>query len=216
MASELQARYAQFQREMVEQLERTAAVESHWLMYMLLGWESLLGNVISHYLLHVEQVEASWPVTLTRIIQIFVTIFIIKLFIDRSTLEESPLEPLIKRIWFMYLFLCLNIGLLNAISGQPNFAFLPTLAVVTSFGFTALTTFVSRKFAAGGLFMFVVGVLMALYPGWAFLIWGSSWCLVLQVMGLVFLRKRRQWLPAQDVGLPKLAFLSRGSPVTSR
>src|SRR5262249_41572513 len=38
-ASDLRTRYATLHREMVEQAERAAAVESHWLLYTLLGWE---------------------------------------------------------------------------------------------------------------------------------------------------------------------------------
>src|SRR5438128_1934919 len=50
---DLSSRHAALQRELVAQLERTAARENHWLIYLLLGWEHLAACIASYYLLEV-------------------------------------------------------------------------------------------------------------------------------------------------------------------
>jgi hypothetical protein len=98
----------------------------------------------------------------------------------------------------MFQFLCLNVVMLNVLSGQPLFAFLPVLAVLSSFGFTVLTTVISRRFMIAGLMMFGTGLLMAAFPAYRFLIFGSGWLLILQSLAAVFFLKRRKWLAADD------------------
>jgi hypothetical protein len=194
MPADLKSRYAALHREMVEQFERTAAVENHWLMYLLLGWEYLTTCAVSHYLLEVLRVQVRWPYAAVWLTQIVVAAATARLVTGRPQVEESPLEPINRRLWLMFQLLCINVAVLNIVSGQPSFAFLPALAVLSSFGFTVLTTVISRRFMVAGLTMFVTGVLMAVFPAYRFLIFGGGWLLILQSLAVVFLLKRQKWL----------------------
>jgi len=197
MAATLKDRYAAIHREMIEQFERTAAAEHHWLMYMLLGAEMLAACAVSHYFVEVLHLQEGyrWVYVVLWIGQILLAIGTVKFvtWFGRPT-EESPLEPMNKRLWLMFIFLSINVAVLNVVAGQPVFVFLPTLAALSSMAFTALASFVSRRFGLAGLWMFLVGILTANYPQYGFLIYGAGWFLLLQVLGLVFLLKRRHWL----------------------
>lgn len=196
-AETLLTRYRALNREMIDQFERTAAVENHALMYTLLGWEHLGTCLLSHYLLTgVVGQDAYWPYVILWLAQIAVAVATIKLVTGRPRIEESPLEPINKRVWVMFVILCINVAVLNVLAGQPVFAFLPALAVLSSFGFTVMTSIMSRRFMLAGLAMFVTGILMARFPTYGFLIYGSGWLLVLQSLGFIFWRKRRHWLAA--------------------
>lgn len=197
MKTSLQARYRSLHREMVAQFEQVAAVENHWLMYLLLGWEILATCAVSHYFLRVEALQVRWPYVVLWLGQIFVAIGTIKLVTGRPVLEESPLEPINKRIWLMFMFLCINVAVLNVVAGHPIFVFLPVLAVLSSFAFTVMTALISPRFTLAGIVMFVTGILIARFEEYGFLIYGLGWFLILEVLGLLFLVKRRQWLPTE-------------------
>jgi hypothetical protein len=197
MASDLQQRYEALRREMVEQFERTSAAENLWLAFVLLGWEFLAACAVSHYFVEVLDLQKPyrWPYVVLWIGQILLAIATVKI-VSRGgrAVNESPLEPPTKRLWLMFILLSMNIAVLNVIAGEPVFAFLPALAALCSLAFTALTCLVSPRFMSAGLFMFAVGILMANFPQYGFLIYGVGWWIILQVLGVIFLRKRRRWL----------------------
>jgi hypothetical protein len=109
-------------------------------------------------------------------------------------MEESPLEPPIKRIWTVFIFLCINIAVLNVVSGQPIFVFMPALATLSSFAFTFLTAIISPRFTLAGLTMFVTGILMAKFRAYEFVIYGVGWLIVLETMSVIFWLKRDRWI----------------------
>lgn len=192
MSANLKSRFEAVHREAVEQFERTAAVEKHWLIYALLGWEHLAACGVSHFLVHVKELQQPrWLYVAVWLVQIFVAVATIKLISGRSRIEESPIEPINKRVWTMFLFLCINVAVLNVVSGQPIFVFMPALATLSSFGFTFMTSLISRRFMAAGLVMFATGILMAKFQSYEFLIYGAGWLVVLQTLSVILWRRRR-------------------------
>jgi hypothetical protein len=195
MTSDLRDRFQSLHREMVEQFERTAAVEHHWLIYALLGWEHLLACCASHYLLQVKRFQEPRSLyVIIWLVQILVTWATIHCIASRPRLNESPLEPLNKRIWTIFIFLCINVAVLNVVSGEPIFAFMPVLATLSSFAFSFVTTFISRRFMAAGLTMFVTGMLMARFRTYEFLIYGVGWLIVLETLSLTLWLRRGRWI----------------------
>jgi hypothetical protein len=181
---------------MVEQVERTIALENHWLIYTLLGWEHLATCVVSHYLVEVEHLQYPhrWIYVVLWIGQILVSLATVRLVRGRPQIEESPLKPIIQRIWGIFLLLSCNVVVLNAVADLPVFVFLPLLGTLSSFAFLALASVVSRRFLFAGLFMFVTGLLIAHFPAYGFLLYGVGWLMVLQSLGVIFLHRRKRWL----------------------
>jgi hypothetical protein len=69
---------------------------------------------------------------------------------------------------------------------------MPALATLSSFGFTFVTTLISRRFTAAGLAMFVTGVLMAKFREYQFMIYGAGWLVVLESLSAVLLLRKRK------------------------
>ena len=195
MSRDLRSRYESLHREMVEQFERTAAVENHWLIYTLLGWEHLVTCGISHYLLRVRELQGPrWMYVVVWLVQILAVLATVRFISGRSRTDESPIEPINKRIWTMFIFLCINVAVLNVVTGQPIFVFMPALATLSAFGFTFLTSLISRRFMAAGFTMFATGILMAKFPSHEFLIYGLGWFVVLETLSVILWRRRKGWL----------------------
>jgi hypothetical protein len=208
MSHDLSSRYEALHHEMVDQFERTAAVENHWLIYALLGWEHLAACGISHYLVQVKELQQPrWMYVIVWLVQIFVAVATIKLISGRPPTAESPIEPINKRIWTMFLFLCINIAVLNVVAGQPIFVFMPALAALSSFGFTFMTSLISRRFMAAGLVMFATGILMAKFRSYEFLIYGAGWLVVLQTLSVILWRRRQVFSEEPTATEPYIAWI---------
>jgi hypothetical protein len=222
---DLQSRHAALQRQMVAQLERTAAGENHWLIYLLLGWEHLAACIASYYLVEVlgwRYHPKRWPnlvVWLSWVVLAAATVHLIRI---RSQAEKSPLASVVKRIWILFFLLCGNVVGLNLITGLPVFVFLPVLATLGTFAFAMLTMLLSRRFLAASLAMFATGIFIAYFPAYGLLIYGGSWLLVLQTLGiLLYLSKRRLALTPDSArqavsALPRSGVLSGQSDSVPR
>ncbi len=196
-ATNLADRYQALQEEMVEQYERYVALGGHWALYFLLGWLHLAACVASFYLVEEAGVRLRWPFVLLWAVQTAVALGAINLFRWRTPGEASPLQRHVNRTWIVFLVLCWNVAILNVLAGEPVFVFLPVLATLSSFAFLVLASFLSRRFGLAALVMWVSGGLIARFPAYGFLIYGSAWLVVLQGLAVVFYYKRRRWLPVR-------------------
>jgi hypothetical protein len=193
----LESRSASLHEEMVEQYERYVAVGNHWALYVFLGWEHLAVCASSYYLQEVRRLQSPWPFALLWLGQVAVALTAVTLARARTRATKSPLQRHVDRVWLVFLLLCWNVAILNVLSGQAVFVFLPVLATLSSFAFLVLTSFLSRRFLAAALTLCATGGLIARFPAYGFLIYGAGWLLVLQALGVVFFRKRpRDLVPA--------------------
>ncbi|HEV3259391.1 MAG TPA: hypothetical protein VG013_21170 [Gemmataceae bacterium] len=203
-SADLQTRYAALRRDMLEHLEQAVAVENQWLMFMLLGWEHLATCAASYYLVEVQRLQYPhrWPYALLWLVQTVVALGTVLLFRAKQRIEPSPLQRLTQRVGLVFLALCCDVAVLNAAAGLPVFVFLPVLATLSSFAFLALSMLVSGRFLFAALTMFVTGSLMARYPTYGFLLYGGSWLLILQTLGVILFVKRRRMLAGCRAGKP--------------
>jgi hypothetical protein len=195
-ASNLEARYAALKAEVMEQIELSVAIENHWLVYTLVGWEHTATCAVSQFLVEGVGLQAPhlWPYVLLWVGQILVVLATFHVIRSRSKAEPSPYKPLIMRVWTALLFLSCNVAVLNVIAGLPVFTFLPVLATLSAFALTVLAGLLSRRLQAAAFAMFVTGILIAYFPAYGFLIYGAGWLLVLQTVGVILYRKRQRLL----------------------
>jgi hypothetical protein len=200
----LQDRYALLHREMVDQLERTIAGENHWLIYTLLGWEHLVTCTVSYFMVEMARLQFPhrWAYGVLWLAQILIAAATIKLIRGKPKIEESPYKPIVNRLWMIFLLLCCNVAGLNVLAGLPVFTFLPVLATLSSFAFLVLACFLSRSFLWAALVTFISGIFMARFPEIGFLIYGGSWLLILQALGIIFLLRRKRFLPLPETIIP--------------
>jgi hypothetical protein len=205
-AGSLPPRYAALHGEMVRQYERSVALGGHWVLYVLLGFEHLAACVGS-YSLQAAGVRLRWPYALLWLVQSGVALGAVNLARAWGRVKDSPVQRTVSRTWIIFLLLCWNVAILNVLAGQPVFVFLPLLATLSSFAFLVLTSFLSRRFLAAALTMWVTAGFIARFPEYGFLLYGTAWLLVLEALGVVFFLKQRRWRAAE--GRPEKAFAGR-------
>jgi hypothetical protein len=211
-AAGLPMRHAALHAEMVRQFERSVALAGHWILYVFLGFEHL-GACVGSYSLQAAGVRLRWPYALLWLFQTGVALGAINLARAWGRVEVSPLQRYVSRTWIIFLLLCWNVAILNVLAGQPVFVFLPVLATLSSFAFLVLTSFLSRRFLPAALTMWVTAGLIARFPQYGFLLYGTAWLLVLETLGVVFFRKQRRWRAA-DHSQPPLRPSRRNGTVS--
>jgi len=219
VSTDLKSRYQALHQEMLAQFERTVILENQWVLYVLLAWQNLAACIVSHLLLEVWGLHyPRWPYLVIWLAQAALALGTVRCFSGRPQIEESPLEPINKRIWLVFLFLSFNVAILNVLLGLPVFIMLPALAGLGSFAFTAMTAMISKKFSIFGLWMFLTGIVMARLPQYGFLLFGGSWWVVLHVLAVVFFLRRRHRLarPSEADAAQLPLALRRAVPVPVR
>jgi hypothetical protein len=199
----LPARYAAIHHAAVGQLRRTVALENHWLIYVLLGWEHLAACAATHYLVAVLELQRPyrWPYLVVWAAWVLVAGLTVWLVRRPCPGEPSPLAAKLRRVWLVYFLLCGNVVGLNVTAGLPVFVFLPVLHTLGTFAFSLMTVLLSARFLSASLFLFVTGFLSARFPEYGFLIYGISWLVLLETLGLV-LQRDRQALVRKSAALP--------------
>ncbi|MGE3805197.1 MAG: hypothetical protein AB7K24_11035 [Gemmataceae bacterium] len=200
LGSDLPARQARLQRDMLDQLERTAALENHWLMYSVWGWLNLAACLASHYLLAAEisQPPYHWALAGVWLAQIIVALVSAKLITGEPQIEDSPLQRYVRSLWIIFLLMACDVAILTLVLQQPIQLCLPFLATISSFVLLVASFLFTRRFVVAALLLFASGSLMASYPEVGFLIYGGAWLLVTQAIAFVYWNKRDRW--REEVG----------------
>lgn len=191
---DLTEQHAELHAALLTRLEETAARENHGLIYTLLGWEHLGACVLTNYLIEVVRLEHPhrWPYLLPWVAWIFLALATVRLVRGAVPEGRSPLGVMLFRTWLIFFLLCGNVVALNLAAGLPLLVFLPVLATLSSFALSLLTALVSRRFLPAVLLMIATGLAIARFPEYGFAIYGVSWLVILQTLGWVLLRRRRQ------------------------
>jgi hypothetical protein len=209
MPSDLQARYDALRLEMVQQSQRTAALEGHWLFYTLLGWQFFAAYALNHCCVQLWDVQSRWVLLAIKVTQFGLAVVTYFAVVGRKRIERSPLERPSRGLWLIFILICAYVEILNILAGNQLYVLLPAFPALASLTFAVMTRLFSKKFMLAGNFMLVVGVLMVLLPTYALVLYGAGWLVILQALGLWFLRDRRRWLAeakgTKTAALPRAA-----------
>lgn len=104
--------------------------------------------------------------------------------------RSTPMAGLLVRVWGTFLILSLNLASMNALTGLDHDWFKPVWATLSTFGFATTAYLLSPWFFVPAVQMYFTGLLMALNPRWNYAIYGASWCLTLQGLGLILEHRR--------------------------
>jgi hypothetical protein len=110
-----------------------------------------------------------------------------------SVQRPGPIPPLfgvVARIWITFLILAFSVASLNAMIGFQTDWFKAMWAVLSTFGFATMAWIFHLKFLIPAVQMSFTALLIARFPGYAYGIYGLSWCLALNTVGLALERRR--------------------------
>jgi len=113
---------------------------------------------------------------------------------------RRPMPALVRvmvRVWATFLILCLTSASLNRLTGFEVDWFKAAWGNLATFGFATMAWIFHPAFLVLAVQMSLTGILIATNPGSAYAIYGASWCLALNGLGLALERRRA---PARDRG----------------
>jgi hypothetical protein len=107
---------------------------------------------------------------------------------DRGPLPS--LFVLVARIWITFLILTFSTASLNRLVGFETDWFKAVWATLSTFGFAMMAWIFHLKFLIPAVQMSLTALLIARFPAYAYGLYGISWCLALNLVGLNLERRR--------------------------
>jgi hypothetical protein len=175
----------------VAELDRVAAQGRWGFALMLIGWIHLAAFLVCEAM-HVSGILTNSYYAVTWILELVSVVLVIRIVAGRGWYRATPLAGILVRVWVTFLILSFNLTSLNTLTGLEHTWFKAPLATLSTFGFAATAYLVNPRFFIPAVQMYFTGLLMALSPSHAYVIYGVAWWLALQVIGVVLERRRHR------------------------
>ena len=161
-----------------------AARNGRWdLGLMVLGWVHLVFFLVQHAL-HVMNDPHYWHFLALWVTEIAADLLLMRKICGKGWARCCPMAGLVFRIWVTFLILSFAVVALNASVGLETLIWYKNAwTVLSSFGFMMMAYLISARFFWLAVQMALTGLLIVRAPEDAFLIYGVSWCLALQIIG---------------------------------
>ncbi len=125
-------------------------------------------------------------------LEVATVIGVLRLALGVRWFRATPMAGVVARIWGTFFVLALNLATYNSLTGWTLDWFKLGWATLSTFGFATMAWLLTPRFLVNAVQMWLTGLLIIQYPHWSYLIYGVSWCLALQGIGLT-LERRRLW-----------------------
>lgn len=177
-------------RTLVADLEQLALQRRWGRALMVVGWVHL-GIFLACQVLDSKAVENPWPYLGLWALELFLVLAVMRRLAGRGWAYSNPLMKVITRMGATFLILSFNLASLNTLMGRDlSNWFKPAWCTLSTFCFAMLAWLVNLWYLVPAVQMYFTSLLMLVMPGWTYLIYGLSWCLALQGVGLVLERRR--------------------------
>ncbi len=107
---------------------------------------------------------------------------------SRSGHQARGLLAVVARVWVTYFILCFTSVSVNKLTGMDHEWFKISWASLATFGFAMMAWLFHLGFLIPAVQMSLTGLLIARFPSEAYWIFGLSWCLALNGLGLILER----------------------------
>lgn len=167
------------------------ALRDHWgIALILVGWVHFGIFLICQYLYGTgDRAEGHflplWGLDLT------LSVLIARRFLVGTDRGPIPsLFLLTSRVWVTFLILTFSTASLNALVGFETDWFKAVWSTLSTFGFAMMAWIFHLKFLVPAVQMSLTALLIARFPNIAYLLYGLSWCLALNSVGVSLERRR--------------------------
>lgn len=182
--------------ELVADLERVASRDRWGLALMGVGWVHLAFFGVCQALYSNGDRESSHFLPLWAL-EFVANLWVIRRVAGPGWHRATPLAPVLVRVWATFLILSFNVASLNSLMGWHAEWFKAVWTTLSTFGFATTAYLVNLGYFVPAVQMYFTGLLMVRFPGWEYLIYGVSWWIALEAIGLI-LETRRARGPADD------------------
>lgn len=200
----------------IEELYGVALHDRWGLALASIGWVHLAIFLVCQYLYGLgDRAEAHflplWGVDLG------LGAAICRRFLANSQGGPTPcLLKLVARVWITFLILAFSAASLNSLVGFQTDWFKAIWATLSTFGFATMAWIFHLKFLIPAVQMSLTALLIARFPGYAYGIYGLSWCLALNGVGWSLERRRSLAGGSSREGKKRVNSTSRVVEVASR
>ena len=174
----------------VAEMDRVALRDRWGLALIAVGWMHLTVFLVCQGLYARGDRSGSHFLPLWGV-DLILAVLILRRFLGRRSRGPAPaLLPLVARVWVTFLILAFSSASLNSLIGFETDWFKANWATLATFGFATMAWIFHLAFLIPAVQMSLTALLIARHPEWAYLIYGASWCLALNGVGLVLERRR--------------------------
>lgn len=180
---------AEWKAGLVAELDRVAARDRWGLALMAVGWVHL-GFMLICQVMHTSGGRRAVPYVAVWGLELACVLVALRRLAGRAWYRATPLAGLIARVWGTFLILSFNLAALNTLSGLEHEWFKPVLATLSTFGFATMAYLIDTRFFIPAVQMYFTGLLMVMNVDKCYAIYGLSWWVALQGIGLSLERRR--------------------------
>jgi hypothetical protein len=169
----------------------SVALRDRWgLALVLIGWVHMADFLVCQYLYGRGDRAVSHFLPLWGL-DLVVGTLILRRFLAGPACGPIPsLFLLVARIWITFLILAFSTASLNSLIGFQTDWFKAMWATLSTFGFATMAWIFHLKFLIPAVQMSLTALVIARFPGYAYGIYGISWCLALNTVGIALERRR--------------------------
>jgi len=174
----------------VAEVARIAGRDRWGVGLMAIGWMHLAIFLACHALF-ARGDRAEWHFVSLWGLDLALALGIARRFVGGPSPRPAPaLLRVTVRVWATFFILCLSSASLNRLTGLQAEWFKATWGTLATFGFATMAWIYHPAFLIVAVQMSLTGLLIATHPGSAYAIYGASWCLALNGIGLALERRR--------------------------
>jgi hypothetical protein len=173
----------------VEDLDRVAARDFWGRAIIGIGWIHLIAFAICEQMFTRGILRGTYYLAVWSV-ELIAVLVLMRAVAGPGWARSTPLAGVIVKIWATFLILSFNLASLNTLSGFEHDWFKPPLATLSTFGFATLAYLIDRRFFIFAVQMYFTGLLMVMNPRHSYAIYGASWWLALQAIGVALERRR--------------------------
>ncbi len=183
-------------RRVVDRARDDSALQNWGVIWILHAFTNGIGFVVTDVLLwNGVAARAAYAGMWAGILAVnFLTIFLFR----RRAGARSFVERMIFSIWTTFVAAIVLLAILNEMLGLPIGFLAPVVAVFAAVGFSMMAAVLHPLWFVPAAAFAGASVVMALFPGWQFVLLGVLWFACQLAAGLVLERIKRRRLAAGD------------------
>jgi hypothetical protein len=156
---------------------------------MAIGWVHLAFFLVCQAV-YTSGDRAAAPIVALWFAELVAVLVTLRRLLGPGWYRSSPMAGIVVRVWVTFLILSFNAASMNKLMGPAADWFKPSWTTLSSFGFATMAWLFGLRLLIPAFQMYFTGLLMVKYPHLNYLIYGLSWCVALQGIGLSLERRR--------------------------